>query len=111
MAVEPDKSGQEPNLELPPLLGFGRKKKRRKVTPEDSSVTGESVAEEPVGPAAGAADNDPTAADPVAKPRGGIAPAAGAVKRVPPVSAPTTREESPTLPTTPPNGSTSKATT
>ena len=33
MPEEPEKSGQEPNLELPSLLGFGRKKKNRKTDP------------------------------------------------------------------------------
>ena len=69
MPDEPDKSGQEPNLELPPLLGFGRKKKRKQSTAEEKPVSAESGAEEtiavePVGTDT-AADSDPLAADPV----------------------------------------------
>jgi hypothetical protein len=78
MADEPEKSGQEPNLELPSLLGFGRKKKRK----------GED--------AQGGLDET------TAEPRGGLAPAAEKPKRRPPVPPPT-RADKPTeqLPASP----------
>jgi hypothetical protein len=63
MADEPEKSGQEPNLELPSLLGFGRKKRSK----------GEPA---------------PAQDEPVAERRGGIAPVAGTAKRLPPVPPP-----------------------
>lgn len=74
MADEPETSGQEPNLELPPLLGFGRKKKGRKA--------------------------DATQADPVAPPRGGLAPAAEKAKRPPPVPPPSAGTASVSQPAT-----------
>ncbi|MCW2761943.1 MAG: hypothetical protein JWR85_2144 [Marmoricola sp.] len=63
MADEPEKSGQEPNLELPSLLGFGRKKRSK----------GEPA---------------PAQDEPTAERRGGIAPVAGTAKRLPPVPPP-----------------------
>ena len=53
MPEEPEKSGQEPNLELPSLLGFGRKKKktRKTDTVADAAATDEVAAEEPAPPA------------------------------------------------------------
>lgn len=77
MTEEPEKSPQEPDLELPPLLGFRRRKRGRK-TQRDSA---EQV------PDAGK-DDDPLSADPVPKPRGGLAPATGATSRLPPVPPP-----------------------
>lgn len=74
MADEPETSGQEPNLELPPLLGFGRKKKGRKA--------------------------DATQADSVAPPRGGLAPAAEKAKRPPPVPPPSAGTASVSQPAT-----------
>jgi hypothetical protein len=70
MAEEPENSGQEPNLELPPLLGFGRKRKSRRTDVEQDTTPTEEVA-----------------------PHGGLAPAAGAAKRLPPVPPPSRRPE------------------
>jgi hypothetical protein len=94
MADEPGTSGQEPNLELPPLLGFGRKKKRKAQRGTDE-VTAENSAASPLSLSVGD-DSDPLAADPVAPPpRGGLTPAAGTAKRRPPVPPPTAESQSP----------------
>lgn len=96
MADEPEKSGQEPNLELPSLLGFGRKKKGRAADPalDEAATTGPDL----TGPdTAGPDTTGPLAADPVAPPRGGLAPSAARAKRLPPVPPPTARK-----PPTPP---------
>jgi hypothetical protein len=101
MADEPDKSGREPNLELPSLLGFGRKKRRKGDAAADQPTTEVPAAEEPVTEVAPPDASDPLAADPVPEPRGGIAPVEGA-KRLPPVPPPATRGEEPAAPVPPP---------
>ncbi len=83
MAEEPEKSGQEPNLELPSLLGFGRKMKRRRDAPAPQ-------------------DTDPLAADPVAPPRGGLAPATAKARRPPPTPPPGARRPPTRPPAEPP---------
>lgn len=91
MADEPETSGQEPNLELPRLLGFGRKKKGRKADATQADPTTEQSAPDgPEAPDTSAAveSSDRLAADPVAPPRGGLAPAAEKAKRPPPVPPP-----------------------
>jgi hypothetical protein len=90
MPDEPEKkSGQEPNLELPSLLGFGRKKKKRKSDiAADKSAPDEVVAEEPAAPESVVESDDPLAADPVPQARAGLAPATNRPKRPPPVPPP-----------------------
>ena len=102
MADEPDKSGQEPNLELPSLLSFGRKRKGRPgVPPVEGPASAPIAAEEP--PADAAPAQDPVAADPVEEPRGGLAPSTDKAKRPPPVPPPTARPDAePVRPQTPP---------
>jgi hypothetical protein len=112
MADEPEKTGQEPNLELPSLLGFGRKKKGRRSgtapdgaampepapadTATSDTLSQETVSQEPE--VAAPEDTDPLAADPVAEPRGGLAPAAGTAKRLPPTPPPSARTPQPEQP-------------
>jgi hypothetical protein len=107
MADEPQKSGHEPNLELPSLLSFGRRRKRRTGQPAQGQAgADQTVAEEPsaeASPPDTDPDTDPLAADPVAEPRGGLTPSADKAKRLPPVPPPTARvEASAVRPGTPP---------
>ena len=93
MPEEPEKSGQEPNLELPSLLGFGRKKKKNRKTDTvaDAPATDEVAAEEPAPPpepGSAAESDDPSTADPVPQARAGLAPATDRPKRKPPVPPP-----------------------
>lgn len=94
MAEEPEKSGQEPNLELPSLLGFGRRKKRRQgdAVPEEPVADAQPAAPEPP---ADSESTGPLAADPVSEPRGGLAPAADRAKRLPPVPPPPRAQAAP----------------
>lgn len=75
------KGDQEPNLELPSLLGFGRKKKNK-------GRTQSAPAEEPTTSA-------PPATQPVDQPRRGLAPATGAARRKPPMPPPPARTPAP----------------
>jgi len=93
MPEEPEKSGQEPNLELPSLLGFGRrkKKKRKTDTVADVPAADEAVAEGPAPPTEpepAVETHDPVKADPVPQARAGLAPATDQPKRKPPVPPP-----------------------
>src|SRR4051794_39783427 len=89
MADDPEKRGDLPNLELPSLLGFRRKKKERKPTdpagPGEASEATEAVAPSaPEGPETASSQPGPT-------------PVEGSVRRLPPTPPPT----APTAPTTP----------
>ncbi len=86
MADKPEKSGQEPNLELPSLLSFGRNRKKRK------GISTEVEAD--VAPTTAA---DPAAASTEAlEPLTGLAPSTDKAKRPPPVPPPTARTDAPT---------------
>ena len=104
MPDEPEKSGQEPNLELPSLLGFGRKKKkksRKTDTVAEAPASNEVAAEEKATPAPGpaATSDDASTADPVPQARAGLAPATDRPKRKPPVPPPpATRAEPEVVP-------------
>src|SRR6478752_1046616 len=51
MADDPEKRGDEPNLELPSLLGFRRKKKERETAePAETAAVDETTEIEPVAP-------------------------------------------------------------
>ncbi len=118
MADKPESSGQEPNLELPSLLAFGRKKKRRKdeaaqerpagAEPGSESVTTAHSEDTPLAadPAAGAATEPATepATGPGAERGGGLAPSTEKAKRLPPVPPPTMRTDAPAqqIPVPPP---------
>jgi hypothetical protein len=109
MADEPEKTGQEPNLELPSLLGLGRRKKGRRAgtAPDDGATpvpapadtdTSETPGQETVNrepEVVAPEDTDPLAADPVAEPPGGLAPAVGTAKRLPPTPPPSARTPEP----------------
>lgn len=117
MAEEPEKSPQEPNLELSPLLGFGRKKRARKARRDSaeqvSPDAGQGAAEDPgaVSEVTAAEGDDPLSADPVPEPRGGLAPATGATRRLPPVPPPSRSGGAPPsrISTPPPHAATERS--
>ena len=103
MPEDPEKSGQEPNLELPSLLGFGRKKKKPKTDTAADASTTDKVAEEEPAPTAkrgsAAKSDEPSTTEPVPQPRAGLAPATDRPKRKPPVPPPpATRAEPEVVP-------------
>lgn len=112
MADDPETNPQEHNLELPPLLGFARFKRGRKagrgsaepVSPDDGQGGGREPDAVADAETAVPQDDDPLSADPVPEPRGGLAPAAGATKRLPPVPPPSRGRDAPPsrIPSPPP---------
>lgn len=85
MADDPEKRG-EPNLELPSLLGFRRKKKERDAAePTQTAASDETADIEPVAPT--------DAEEPQAPPRPGPAPVEGSARRLPPTPPPAAAAE------------------
>ncbi len=103
MADESEKRDQEPDLELPSLFGFGRKKKGRQ-DQRASEATAEPSVETSTDPA-----GEPLAADPVAEAPTEIAPVAGSAKRVPPVPPPSSSAPEATQPVVGPPSATEPA--
>lgn len=98
MSDETGKSGHEPNLELPSLLGFGRKKKKRRGSDQTPA---EPVAEDLAEPDISSEPGSDHHAGPLSAPPGGPTPSTERPKRRPPVPPPTTRAQEPTSPVQP----------